>query len=815
MWKKLLSVIALVGVLSTATASAVNVTPVQRQVELIQNLEVDYAGIDPAKDEKAEISFDVPEKTKIYVIARNADNSVNLILVGGNPNNVIVEAGSVEADFYGTVDNTPNGAALPVGNYTVEVTAVSMVNLQVTDSATTSVRVESNTENAAAPRVTDFELDQAEFDARDGEAVGISFEITKDAFVAVAIEGSRGVVRTFEDFSGQNSAFRLTDENPIAFSWDGRDNDDEFVADGNYKVRVTVSNNDGANTYTETVRVGTRDGANAGVIRDLEVDPSRTWNPEKEDLEIEVELDDDVRRLLVRLECGKTIVEIADERYVDDNELTFTADGYDEDGDALRAGACKVVVIADADRAEYAVEVKYEDQEILEAFLSKDSFDPMQSELNYLILKSGVNSDVKVELFNGNQKEYTMTDLSLRKNRYYAIDINGLDRDGDELVAGKNWRLKITAENQVEDDIYAVEFVDLKVEDDEVTDRKVNVYQDTVSPVVFDDRETTEVDFDFCMDDEAEVTLEVFEDFSTSGNEEATLLDEVKFKKGCHTATWEFDKNLDNGVYTYKFVAESGAGRRETETGRFAVGTVGYIYEDEEGEDDDMVCPAGYVMEDGACERDDSDDEEVVPEPPVAGNCGGYWDTQSVDAETCEAIDWVTESGIFGGYADGSFGPYNVINRAEALKVILLATGAPIVPVNDRAGFVDVNSDSWYGPYLRTAKLDGIIEGYKTSRGQEARPDQTIIRTEFLKLALESAAKYQGLYIPAATGSNYADVKASDWFVDYAEMAYNYYLVNEHSNPNSGVSYLGVNDEVRRAEVALTLYRMFNEGLIK
>lgn len=810
MWKKLLSVIALVGVLSTATASAVNVTPVQRQVELIQNMDVDYSSIDPAKDEKAEVSFDVPEKSKLYVFARNADNSVIVPIVGLNPPNVIVEAGSVEADFYGTTDNTPNGPALPVGTYTIEVQAISVATGAVSAPKTVTVRVESNSENAAAPRVTDFEVDQDEFDARDGEAVGISFEITKDAFVAVAIEGSRGVVRNFEDFNGQNSAFRLTEENPIAFSWDGRDNDDDYVADGNYKVRVTVSNNEGSNTYTQNVAVETRDGASAGVIRDLDVDPTRVWNPEKEDLEIEVELDDDVRRLLVRLECGKTVVEIADERYVDDNELTFTADGYDEDGDALRAGVCKVVVIADADRAEYPIEVKYEDQEILEAFLSKDSFDPMQSEMNYLILKSGVNSNVKVELFNGNQKEYTMTDLSLRKNRYYAIDITGLDRDGDELVAGKNWRLKITAENQVEDDVYAVEFVDLKVEDDEVTDRKVNVYQDTVTPVVFDDRDTSEVDFDFCLDDDAEVTMEVFEDFSTSGNEEATLLDEVKFKKGCHTATWEFDKNLDNGVYTYKIVAESSAGRRETETGRFAVGTVGYIYDN--NDDDDYVnCPAGYIAEDGACVADEDDDDDYTP---VNGDCGGYRDTQNVGVEACEAIEWATERGIFGGYADGSFGPYNEINRAEALKVILLATGAPIVPVNDRAGFVDVNSDAWYMPFIRTAKLDGFIEGYKTSRGQEARPDQTIIRVEFLKLALEAAAKYQGLYIPEATGSNYADVKMSEWFAKYAEMAYNYYLVDEHSNPNSGVMYLGARDEFKRFEVALTLYRMYNGGLI-
>ena len=35
------------------------------------------------------------------------------------------------------------------------------------------------------------------------------------------------------------------------------------------------------------------------------------------------------------------------------------------------------------------------------------------------------------------------------------------------------------------------------------------------------------------------------------------------------------------------------------------------------------------------------------------------------------AINYLTEQGVINGYEDGTFGPENPINRAEALKIIL------------------------------------------------------------------------------------------------------------------------------------------------
>lgn len=822
MWKKFLSVMALVAVVGTTSASAVNITPIERQPELITGLDVDFGSIIPSEGMEAEISFNVvanADNVELSVMATGA--GANFALVGSdNGDRTSVDSGATEVTFFGREGNTPNGAILPQGSYAITLDAKGVLDGDIIfQTETINVRVENASIDNDAPRATAIEVDQREFDPRDGEATGISFDLTDDAYVILLVEDDNGdTVRSFEDFRGDNSQFRLERENPILVTWDGKDDDGNYVADGNYRFRFVTYDNNGANQYIEYVTVATRDGQNGGVISDVDIQPSRVWNPEKEDLEIEVQLDRDVKRLLVRLEKnGREVVEIADELRVDDNEIVFTTDRYDDDGDELLEGVYTVVVIADADRVETEIEVAYEDQEILEAYLSKEEFDPSQSEVNYLIFKSGVNSNVTIELYKGNQKELTyLDDVEIRKNRLYALEIDGMDRDGDELVPEENWRLKITAENQIEDDVYSTEFVSLIVKDDEVSDRKANATNDTVSPVIFDDRETQSVDFEFCVDENnVTVDLQVFEDFSTSGSEEAELLRNTPLNRGCHTVTWEFDGNLDSDTYTYKLVVESEEGRRDTEIGRFAVGSTGTVFTgfvNGGGNDDDVViCPPGYDFDGGVCTKD----VVVVPTTPSTGDCGGYWDTNNVDAETCEAIAWVTSAGIFNGYADGSFGPYNDINRAEALKVILNATNAPILPVDGSgAGFIDVNPQAWYMPFIRTAKIDGFIEGYATTNGQEVRADRDITRVEFLKLVLEAAARYGNVYIPeSSAAAYYGDVMPGAWYNKYAAMSYNYYLMDEHT-AGYGQLNLGVNDVVQRREVALALYRMYNSGLL-
>ncbi len=75
------------------------------------------------------------------------------------------------------------------------------------------------------------------------------------------------------------------------------------------------------------------------------------------------------------------------------------------------------------------------------------------------------------------------------------------------------------------------------------------------------------------------------------------------------------------------------------------------------------------------------------------------------------AIGWLKHQGIFNGYPDGSFQPDKTINRAELLKI--LVKGNDINPPKVRRKcFPDVDINVWFAPYVCYAKSEGWVSGY-------------------------------------------------------------------------------------------------------
>jgi hypothetical protein len=106
---------------------------------------------------------------------------------------------------------------------------------------------------------------------------------------------------------------------------------------------------------------------------------------------------------------------------------------------------------------------------------------------------------------------------------------------------------------------------------------------------------------------------------------------------------------------------------------------------------------------------------------------------------------------IIEGYDDGTFRPDDPVNRAEALKILLLATG--VTPLEDEdtteREFSDVPSDSWFSPYIERAVALDFIEGYEDGT---FRPGQSITRAEASKLVfylLLSNPRVNGYVIPS------------------------------------------------------------------
>ncbi len=75
------------------------------------------------------------------------------------------------------------------------------------------------------------------------------------------------------------------------------------------------------------------------------------------------------------------------------------------------------------------------------------------------------------------------------------------------------------------------------------------------------------------------------------------------------------------------------------------------------------------------------------------------------------AVTYLSQAGVLNGYGDGTFGPDNSINRAEVLKVILAGSGIEIDEDQDATGFGDVPQDAWFAKYVKKAKRLSVITG--------------------------------------------------------------------------------------------------------
>lgn len=96
-------------------------------------------------------------------------------------------------------------------------------------------------------------------------------------------------------------------------------------------------------------------------------------------------------------------------------------------------------------------------------------------------------------------------------------------------------------------------------------------------------------------------------------------------------------------------------------------------------------------------------------------------------------VTYATSEGYVEGYDDGTFRPNAMINRAEAMTIVMRIAGAAKYNVNQSdVEFVDVDDDAWYAWAIVRAEDDGIIEGYAD---ETFRPDNSITRAEVAVIA--------------------------------------------------------------------------------
>lgn len=147
------------------------------------------------------------------------------------------------------------------------------------------------------------------------------------------------------------------------------------------------------------------------------------------------------------------------------------------------------------------------------------------------------------------------------------------------------------------------------------------------------------------------------------------------------------------------------------------------------------------------------------------------------------AVEFLQQRGILGGYADGSFKPENSINRAESIKVLLEALGEK--PSTGELGreFSDVHKDDWFAGYVKKAKENGVVKGYEDG---SFRPTQTVNQAELLKIAFQSFGINLSGYA-VSTLPNNADTNA--WYAVYLQYAVDHDLLDTQDvNPEKNMT---------------------------
>ncbi len=169
------------------------------------------------------------------------------------------------------------------------------------------------------------------------------------------------------------------------------------------------------------------------------------------------------------------------------------------------------------------------------------------------------------------------------------------------------------------------------------------------------------------------------------------------------------------------------------------------------------------------------------------------------DHENYEAIEYLDTNGIINGYDDGTFGPENLVNRAEAMKMVVGALDIKH-DGNYTSAFPDVYDTEWYFPYVMGGFEAEIIDGYDDGY---FRPEDEVNLAELLKIIVLGAE----VELPEVEADVFIDVEMSQWFAPHALYARNHNVVLP-----DGFGYLHAEQSMTRAAFAEVVYRMMIVG---
>jgi flagellar hook assembly protein FlgD len=376
-----------------------------------------------------------------------------------------------------------------------------------------------------------------------------------------------------------------------------------------------------------------------------------------------------------------------------------------------------------------------------------------------------VAADVTVEIFDGSTRIRTLLDNVAKTAGQNWVVWDGRDRFGN-TVSNKQYTYIITATNSAGSD---TETGTVTVNRDSGTTGNLISNVRVTNPIFNPNRnERAQLCFDV-LNDNTRILVEVLD-----GNTVIrTLLNNVEINQTTNRCvTWDGRNSSGNlmrdAVYQFRIRAERGT---------------------------EVQVEHAYM---------ELDTDGIIIGFPDANFCGGFTDIPA-NSPFCKALALLYYKGVFTGYPDGTFRLHAPINRAEVVKVVLLALDYNILSDDGtNLGFWDVIRRSWYMPYLRTARVNGIIHGYPDG---SFRPESSINRVELLKVFLEAS----DITIPRCNVAPYPDTPVdylTRWYIDYACFAKAFGLMRTDANGNFNPA-----QPMTRGDVVDLFYQFEKRGL--
>ena len=193
--------------------------------------------------------------------------------------------------------------------------------------------------------------------------------------------------------------------------------------------------------------------------------------------------------------------------------------------------------------------------------------------------------------------------------------------------------------------------------------------------------------------------------------------------------------------------------------------------------------------------------EEEIVTTEIQSNFKDVW----LDSLAWKAANYLFNNWVLWGYSDNTFRWTSLVNRAEAVKFLLLARywryyesttwyyGGNLI---HEAKYKDIKKDEWYSSYINVADFHNIANWYED---WTFRPAEWVRRWEFLKMMTETFDLNE--YLP----QYYTDLEWN-WVKQYAWIIDKYNLI-------PGIwSKLKPGDYMTRGEVSVAIYQYLNKN---